>query len=187
VQEHVHESPLVMLLPLVALAFGALGSGYLLKYDFIGGGFAAFWGNSIQVLSTSPMALLDSAPAWAAMAPLAAAIIGVAIAITFYILVPSLPGALSQTFGWLYRFLLNKWYFDEIYDALLVRPALRLAKFAWRFGDEQVIDGVPNGLAALTSDASTQTVKLQTGSIALYAFIMLIGLLAFLSLLLWVR
>jgi NADH-quinone oxidoreductase subunit L len=187
VQEHVHESPLVMLLPLVVLAFGALGSGYLLKYDFIGGGFAAFWGNSIQVLSTSPMGLLDSAPAWAAMAPLAAAIIGIAVAITFYILAPSLPGALSQTFGGLYRFLLNKWYFDEIYDALLVRPALRLAKFAWRFGDEQVIDGVPNGLAALTADASTQTVKLQTGSIALYAFIMLIGLLAFLSLLLWVR
>jgi NADH-quinone oxidoreductase subunit L len=82
---------------------------------------------------------------------------------------------------------LNKWYFDELYDAVLVRPSLKLAKFAWRFGDEQVIDGVPTGLATLTSDASTQTVKLQTGSIALYAFVMLIGLLGFLSLFLWVR
>jgi NADH-quinone oxidoreductase subunit L len=187
VQEHVHESPLVMLLPLIVLAFGALGSGYLLHYDFIGAGFASFWGNSIQVLANSPMTLLDSAPVWAAMAPLGAAIIGIGVAIAFYILVPSLPGILSQRFGWLYQFLLNKWYFDEIYNALFVRPALRLAKFAWRFGDEQVIDGVPNGLAALTSDAAAQTVKLQTGSIAFYAFIMLIGLLAFLSFLLWVR
>jgi NADH-quinone oxidoreductase subunit L len=187
VQEHVHESPLVMLLPLVVLAAGAVGSGFLLRHDFIGDGFAAFWGNSIQVLASSPMSQLDSVPAWVAVAPLAAAFIGIVVAYCFYVLAPSLPVALSQTFGWLYRFLLNKWYFDEIYDALFVRPALRLAKFAWRFGDERVIDGVPNGLAALTADASTQTVKLQTGSIALYAFIMLIGLVAFLSLLLWVR
>jgi NADH-quinone oxidoreductase subunit L len=82
--------------------------------------------------------------------------------------------------------LLNKWYFDEIYDALLVRPSLRLAKRAWR-NDNQVIDGVPNGLAALTADASAQAVKLQTGSIALYAFIMLIGLVVLVSLFIWGR
>jgi NADH-quinone oxidoreductase subunit L len=87
----------------------------------------------------------------------------------------------------LYRFALNKWYFDEMYNAALVRPSLRFAKFAWHFGDEQVIDGIPNGLATLTTDASQQTVRLQTGSIALYAFVMLIGLLAFLSIFLWVR
>ena len=74
-----------------------------------------------------------------------------------------------------------------MYDALLVRPALRLAKLIWHVGDEQMIDGVPNGLAQLTADASSQTVKLQTGSIALYAFIMLVGLLGFLSLFLWIR
>jgi len=130
---------------------------------------------------------LDGAPAWAAMAPLGAAIIGIAVSITFYILAPALPAALSQRFAPVYRFVLNKWYFDELYDAIFVRPALRLAKFAWHFGDEQVIDGIPSGLATLTSDASIQTVKLQTGSIALYAFIMLIGLLAFLSIFLWVR
>jgi NADH-quinone oxidoreductase subunit L len=187
VQEHVHESPLVMLLPLVVLAFGALASGFLLRGNFIGAHFGAFWGTSIAVPATSPMLTLDSAPAWAAMAPLAVAIIGIATAITFYVLAPALPAALSQRFGGLYRFVLNKWYFDELYDAIFVRPTLRIAKFAWHFGDEQVIDGVPSGLATLTSDASTQTVKLQTGSIALYAFIMLIGLLAFLSLFLWVR
>ena len=187
VQEHVHESPLVMLLPLIVLAFGALGSGYVLRTDFIGAGFAKFWGASIQLPASSPMAALDANPAWVTMAPLVVAVLGIAVAFVFYVLAPALPGALSQRLGWLYRFLLNKWYFDEIYDALLVRPALRLAKFAWRFGDEQVIDGVPNGLATLTADASTQAVKLQTGSIALYAFVMLIGLLGFLSLFLWVR
>jgi NADH-quinone oxidoreductase subunit L len=187
VQEHVHESPLVMILPLILLAFGALASGFLLRNSFIGTDFAAFWGSSIQVAANSPMTLLDTVPAWAALAPLVLAICGVAVAVLFYLLAPALPVIFSQRFAWLYLFLLNKWYFDELYDAVLVKPTLRLAKFAWHFGDEQVIDGVPSGLATLTSDASTQTVKLQTGSIALYAFIMLIGLLAFLSLFLWVR
>jgi NADH-quinone oxidoreductase subunit L len=121
------------------------------------------------------------------LAPLIATGLGILVAFVFYVFVPSLPATFSQTFAPLYRFLLNKWYFDEVYNAIFVQPALRIAKFAWHFGDEQVIDGVPSGLATLTSDASTQTVKLQTGSIALYAFIMLIGLLGFLSLFLWVR
>jgi NADH-quinone oxidoreductase subunit L len=187
VQDHVHESPLVMLLPLVVLALGALGSGFLLRSDFIGANFSTFWGASIAVPGNSVMTSLDAVPGWVAIAPLAAGIAGILIAAIFYILQPALPAALSQRFSGLYRFLLNKWYFDEVYDALLVKPALRLARFAWRFGDQQVIDGVPNGLATLTADASTQTVKLQTGSIALYAFIMLIGLLGFLSIFLWVR
>jgi len=187
VQEHVHESPAVMLGPLIVLAAGALGSGFLLRNAFIGAHFAAFWGPSIAVPANSPMTILDSVPAWAAMSPLAAGIIGIATAALFYIFVPSLPVSLSQNLAPLYRFVLNKWYFDELYDAIFVKPALRLAKFAWHTGDEQVIDGVPSGLATLTADASTQTVKLQTGSIALYAFIMLIGLLGFLSLFLWVR
>ncbi len=187
VQEHVHESPMVMMVPLAVLSAGALASGFLLRGTFIGAHFAAFWGASIAVPANSPMTMLDAAPAWAAMAPFAAAIVGIAIAISFYLIAPSLPAALSQRFSGIYRFVLNKWYFDELYDAIFVRPALRLAKFAWHFGDEQVIDGIPSGLAAITADASSQTVKLQTGSIALYAFIMLIGLLAFLSLFLWVR
>ena len=187
VQEHVHESPLVMLLPLVVLAFGALTSGFLLRSTFIGANFAKFWGASIAVPGNSVMTTLDTIPAWAAMSPLAAAFIGLAVAATFYVFAPALPAMLSQRFAGLYRFVLNKWYFDELYDAIFVNPALRIAKFAWHFGDEQIIDGVPSGLATLTSDASTQTVKLQTGSIALYAFIMLIGLLGFLSLFLWVR
>ena len=186
VQEHVHESPFVMLLPLLVLAVGAFASGFVLKPDFIGSHFLAFWGNSIQVAANSPIFTMDSIAYWAKIAPLVLGILGILVAVLFYLLVPSLPGRLAQSLSPVYRFLLNKWYFDEIYDALLVRPSLRLAKFAWR-NDDQVIDGVPNGLAALASDASAQAVKLQTGSIALYAFIMLIGLLVFVSLFIWVR
>jgi NADH-quinone oxidoreductase subunit L len=187
VQEHVHESPLVMLAPLVVLAAGALGSGFLLRNSFIGHGFSAFWGTSIAVLPNSVMQNIDSIPALAALSPLIAALIGISIAAIFYISAPALPSALATQFNTLYRFLLNKWYFDEIYDALLVQPTLRLARFAWHSADERGIDRVPSGLAKLTRDASSQTVKLQTGSIALYAFIMLIGLLGFLSLFLGLR
>jgi len=186
-QEHVHESPWVILAPLLVLAAGASLTGYFLRDDFIGGNFLAFWGSSIAVLPGGVMANLTHPTPLAEFAPLAASFIGLFTAWLFYVAAPSLPALVSQNAGPLYRFLLNKWYFDEIYDALLVRPSLRLAKFAWHFGDEQVIDGVPSGIAALTTDASGQTVKLQTGSIALYAFIMLAGLLGLLSYFLWVR
>ena len=176
-----------MLAPLVVLALGALGSGFLLRNAFIGADFTKFWGASIAAPATGIMGALDTIPHGIALAPLIAAIIGIFIAVFFYLISPATPVALSRALKPVYLFLLNKWYFDEIYDALLVKPVLRLARFAWRFGDEQVIDGVPSGISRLTSDASTQAVKLQTGSIALYAFIMLIGLLAFLSLFLWVR
>jgi len=184
---HVHESPVVMLAPLVVLAAGALLTGILLAPWFVGAHFAAFWGASIAVLPGGVMASLDHPVFVAEWSPLAAGILGLAVAWVFYIRSPAVPAALAARFQWLYLFLLNKWYFDEVYDALLVKPARHLAALIWHVGDEQMIDGVPNGLAHLTGDASSQTVKLQTGSIALYAFIMLIGLLGFLSLFLWIR
>lgn len=187
VQDHVHESPAVMLVPLLFLAIGAFGSGIALKPDFIGANFQNFWGSSIAVATNSAMFHMEDISALAKMAPLLVGIFGILVAVLFYLLVPALPGRLSQSLSPVYKFLLNKWYFDELYDALLVRPSLKLAKFVWRVGDEQVIDGVPKGLAAITADASAQAVKLQTGSIALYAFVMLIGLLVFVSLFIWVK
>jgi len=187
VQDHLHESPWVMLVPLILLAAGALLSGVLLKADFIGDGFAGFWGASIAVPEASIMTNLEHPAFIAEIAPLLASALGIATAILFYVIAPALPAKLSQNFGPVYRFVLNKWYFDELYDAILVRPTLKIAKFAWHRGDEQLIDGVPTLLTSATAGASAQTVKLQTGSIALYAFIMLAGLLVFLSLFLWVR
>ena len=86
----------------------------------------------------------------------------------------------------MYRFLLNKWYFDELYDAVFVRPYQALARALWT-NDARVIDGVPNGLAALTEDGSAAVVRIQTGSIAVYAFTMLIGLVVLVSLYLLIR
>ena len=86
-----------------------------------------------------------------------------------------MPVRLAESFGGLYRFLLNKWYFDELYDVIFVQPAFRLARLFWQVGDVTIIDGVPNGLAELTSDGSREVVKIQTGSLAVYAFVMLIG------------
>jgi len=88
---------------------------------------------------------------------------------------------LASTFRPIYLFLLNKWYFDELYDALFVQPAIAIARTLWQVGDATIIDGVPNGLAELTVDGSAGAVKLQTGSIAVYAFAMLIGLVLLVS------
>ncbi len=105
-------------------------------------------------------------------------LLGIAIAYWFYMISPGLPARLAAAFPAGYRFILNKWYFDELYDFLFVRPYRALARAAWQVGDATIIDGVPNGLAALTSGGSAQVVKIQTGSIAVYAFVMLIGLVA---------
>ncbi len=187
IQDHIHESPWVMLGPLVVLAVGAAGTGLALGGHFIGADAPAFWGASIAVQASGVMSHLDDIPAAIGFAPLAAGIVGFGVAAMFYVLNPALPAALSQQFPGVYKFLLNKWYFDELYDAVFVQPSLKLAKFLWHTGDDQIIDGVPGGLATLTTDASARTVKLQTGSIALYAFVMLIGLLGFLSIFLLVR
>ena len=92
-----------------------------------------------------------------------------------YIAYPLLPMRLAAMFRGIYLFLLNKWYFDELYEAIFVQPAIHLARTLWQTGDATLIDGVPNGLAELTVDGSRQAVKIQTGSVAVYAFVMLIG------------
>ena len=99
----------------------------------------------------------------------------------------SLPERLATTFQPIYQFLLHKWYFDELYDFLFVRPAQSLARLLWHVGDEKLIDGMPNGAAALAAGGSAQVVKIQTGSIAVYAFTMLIGLVVLISIFLLFR
>jgi NADH-quinone oxidoreductase subunit L len=101
--------------------------------------------------------------------------IGAVISYIFYIQRRYLPEELAAQQPLLYQFLLNKWYFDELYDAVVVNGGLRLARALWQTGDATVIDGVPNGLATLATDSSRQVVKVQNGSLAVYAFTMLIG------------
>jgi len=182
VMEHVHESPLVMLVPLVLLAAGATLVGYLFWRPFFGQGWEEFWAGSIHVAPHNHVLHdMHEVPAWVPLAPTAVGVAGIALAYILYMAAPGLPARLASSFRRLYLFLLNKWYFDELYDAIFVRPALRLARIAFRVGDERIIDGMPNGAAALAVDVARGAVRIQTGRVANYAFAMIIGLVVFVS------
>jgi len=177
VMEHVHESPPVMTVPLVLLAVGALVVGFSFHEQLLGADWTAFWGQSIQIAPTNHvLEKMETLPAWVGVAPSVVGLAGIALAYLFYMAAPALPALLAAQFRPIYRLLLNKWYVDELYDALLVRPSLVLARLLWQVGDATIIDGAANGLATLTEDGSVRAMKLQTGSIAVYAFAMLIGL-----------
>jgi NADH-quinone oxidoreductase subunit L len=177
VQEHVHESAWVMLLPLCVLSAGAIVAGFLLHNLVLGADWAAYWHNSLVIAPDNHvMEQMEGVPAAVRYLPLLVGLAGIAMAYWFYMLNPLLPARLAARFRPIYLLLLNKYYFDEIYDVLFVRAAFRLARLLWHTGDETIIDGVPNGLAAMTVDGSNGAVKMQSGSIAVYAFVMLIGL-----------
>lgn len=166
-----------MLAPLFVLAFGAVFAGWL-GYDyFAGDGMKAFWGDSIFVLpGTDPIAAAHHVPLWVKILPIAVGVAGIAGAYYAYMVRPDLPRALAGRLPRLYRFLLAKWYFDELYDALFVRPAHRLGRRLWKDGDGAVIDGVgPDGVAAAARYLARRVAALQSGYIYHYAFAMLIG------------
>jgi NADH-quinone oxidoreductase subunit L len=179
VQEHVHESPWVMLLPLCVLSVGAIAAGFLLQNVVLGPNWDAYWRHAIVIAPDNHvMERMEDLPGGVRYIPLLTGLAGIAVAYWFYMLNPMLPIRLANTFRPIYLLLLNKYYFDEIYDFLFVRPAFRLARLLWHTGDATLIDGVPNGLAAMAVDGSKGAVRIQTGSIAVYAFVMLIGLVA---------
>jgi NADH-quinone oxidoreductase subunit L len=124
-------------------------------------------------------------PAWVPLAPTVVGLAGIALAYVLYMLKPDIPGQLATRFTGLYRFLLNKWYFDELYDAIFVKPAMHVARAFWKTGDARIIDGVPNGAADLAVQAARGAVRIQTGRVANYAFAMIIGLVLFVTLLLY--
>jgi NADH-quinone oxidoreductase subunit L len=184
--EHVHESPLVMLVPLLLLAVGAVFAGAVFAPSFIGHHWEEFWNGAIvNAPGNEIMHHVHEVPGWVPLAPTIVGLGGIALAYVMYMFAPSLPGALARAFPGVHRFLLNKWYFDELYDAIFVRPAQALARGFWKIGDVRIIDGVPNGLAASVAGAARQAVALQTGRVASYAFTMIVGLVVLVSLLLF--
>jgi len=184
--EHVHESPLVMLVPLLLLAVGAMFAGAVFAPSFIGHHWEEFWNGAIvNAPGNEIMHHVHEVPGWVPLAPTIVGLGGIALAYVMYMFAPSLPGALARAFPGVHRFLLNKWYFDELYDAIFVRPAQALARGFWKIGDVRIIDGVPNGLAASVAGAARQAVALQTGRVASYAFTMIVGLVVLVSLLLF--
>ncbi len=179
---HAHESPPAITIPLVLLSLGAVFAGWLLYPAFIGRGQAGFWNGAIfSGQDNHVLSRLDQLPFLLTLVPTLAALAGAATAWFCYMARPALPAQLATRFRPLYLFLLNKWYFDELYDAIFVRPYAVLARLLWHGADEGVIDGSSAGLARLTAGGSVQLVRIQTGSIAVYAFTMLIGLLTLTS------
>ncbi|RWO80304.1 MAG: NADH-quinone oxidoreductase subunit L [Mesorhizobium sp.] len=183
VMHHVHESPPVMLVPLYILAAGALFAGVIFHGAFIGEGYAEFWKASLFTLPENHILHdIHEVPFWVKLSPFVAMLIGFAIAWQFYIRAPEMPKNLAAQHRGLYAFLLNKWYFDELFDFLFVRPAKRLGHFLWKTGDGTVIDGLgPDGVSARVVDVTNRVVKLQTGYLYHYAFAMLIGVAAFVT------
>ena len=183
VMKHIHDSPKVMLIPLAILSVGALFAGLVFKGVFIGEGFEEFWkgaiflGSENQVLNE-----MHHVSFWVAATPTIAMIIGTAVAIYFYLINPLAPRRLARRNDWLYRFLLNKWYFDELYDVLFVRSTKWLGRFLWKKGDGWLIDGFgPDGVSARVLDVTQRVVKLQSGYLYHYAFAMLIGVAALIT------
>jgi len=179
--KHAHDAPTVMTLPLVILAIGAVLAGVAFYGLFIGEQAEAFWRSSLFSLAAAEIdaegAIEELLPAWVVAAPVVIMLIGALWAYYWYIRRPDIPARLVAQNGMVYRFLLNKWYFDEIYDFLFVRPAMRLGRFLWKWGDGWLIDGFgPDGVAGGVLATTRRVVRVQTGYIYHYAFAMLIGI-----------
>ncbi|MGD9738651.1 MAG: NADH-quinone oxidoreductase subunit L [Bauldia sp.] len=178
VLDHAHESPPVMTVPLMILAVGALFAGLVFADSFIGDhALEEFWQGSIfNAAANHIMHDFHYVESWIPWAPTFAMALGLIFAIWFYLMRPQIPVRLAEDQPVAYRFLLNKWYFDEIYDTIFVRPTQWLAKFLWKKGDGWLIDGFgPDGISARVQGVTRSVVRLQSGYIYHYAFAMLIG------------
>ena len=169
-----HESPIVMLLPLVFLSIGAIISGYIFKNIFIGHHSIDFWGASIFFLNKISH---SSIPLWFLLTTPVIVLISIPISFYLYILNPKILDDIKLTNMPLYNFLLNKWYIDELYEKIFVNPAKKIGSFFWKKGDIGIIDKFgPDGISKLVKNLSNKTGRLQTGFIYDYAFVMLLGL-----------
>ncbi len=178
VMSHIHESPYVMTIPLMLLAVGAIAAGFLGLPMVSADG--AFWGGAIVMLG-EPNIIEEAhhVPFLIKVLPIMAGVIGIGLAYVFYIMQPDLPRKLAARMQGAYQFLLNKWYIDELYDFLFVRPAKRLGYNLWQTGDVGIIDHLgPNGFAAAALNVARRATALQTGFVYHYAFAMLIGVAA---------
>jgi NADH-quinone oxidoreductase subunit L len=182
------ESPWVMLVPLLLLSLGAIAAGGLFVDLFIGDAQAQFWRGALFALPAHfggghPAAV----PTWVVWGPLTVTAVGLISAWYAYVLHEGMGARIAAGGGLLWRFLYNKWYFDEVYDALFVRSAKLLGDLFWKGGDKALIDGLgPDGVSAAAYAVGRATGRLQTGYVYHYAFVMLLGIAGLLSYALWV-
>ena len=178
--DETHESPIVMLVPLALLSIGAIFAGLFFKELFIGSvGSANFWGDSIFFLK--PLST-DHPPLWFLL--LTPILVTLSIPLAYYLFVKNrnFPEQIANINKPLYQFLINKWYFDELYDVLFVKSSKKFGLFLWKFFDLKIIDGFgPDGISSLIKKFSVKANKFQSGYIYQYAFVMLIGFSALLT------
>jgi|TARA_B100000073_G_scaffold163476_1_gene135326 NADH-quinone oxidoreductase subunit L len=179
----VHESPKVMLFPLFILSIFTIFSGVYFVDYFMYHDYQYLWQSSIYLSENNHVIeSIHYVPKWVKYSPLVMMVIGLITAIIFYLLYPKVPKFLSSQFNPLYKFLLNKWYFDEIYEFIFVRNISRIGNFLSNFGDKRIIDGLgPDGISLRVMDIAKQISRVQTGYIYHYAFAMLIGLMLFIT------
>jgi len=172
--EQTHESPLIMLLPLVVLALGAMFTGYLFKEILIGHNYLNFWNESIFFLKEIEHLHL---PIWFLLVTPILVVIAIPLSYYLYIKNTSILDDLKKFNGPLHNFLLNKWYFDELYEFLLVKPFKFIGFILWKKGDQNIIDRYgPDGFSKVIKFISIKAIKFQSGFIYDYAFAMLLGL-----------
>ena len=179
----IHESPKVMLFPLIALSILTVFSGVYFVDYFMSHDYQYLWQTSIYLSENNHVIeSIHYVPKWVKYSPLVMMILGLITAIIFYLFYPKIPKFLSIKFNPLYKFLLNKWYFDELYELIFVRNVSRFGNFLSNFGDKRVIDGFgPDGVSSRVMDIAKQVSRIQTGYIYHYAFAMLIGLMLFIT------
>ncbi|HEU4821026.1 MAG TPA: NADH-quinone oxidoreductase subunit L [Qipengyuania sp.] len=173
---HPHESPLSMLIPLGVLSLGAIFSGWLFSHAFLDD--AGFWGGSI-FYNEPLMHAMHAVPLWVKLTATLVMLIGLAIAWQGYIRDPGMPARAAEQLGPVYRFLYNKWYFDEVYHFLFVRPAFWFGRLFWQKGDVGLIDRFgPDGAAWVVQQGAGAAKRFQSGYVTSYALVMLLGLVA---------
>ncbi len=178
-----HESPKVMLIPLLVLATGAIFAGLAFRGFFIGEEQAHFWKGALFFGPDNHILHeMHEIPAFVSSLPTYMMAAGALLAVYAYLIKPGTAAGWAARNPLIYNFLLNKWYFDELYDLIFVRPAFLIGRLFWKGGDGAIIDRLgPDGISARVIDVTHRVVKLQTGYIYHYAFAMLIGVAALMT------
>jgi len=175
-----HESPLVMLLPLFILAIGAIFAGFLFKDLFIGhSGENSFWGDSIKFLN--PLST-EHPPLWFLLTTPALVLSSIPVAYYLFVKNKNIPHQIAKSNKPLHNFLINKWYFDELYNVLFIKFSKKLGIFFWKAVDVKIIDKFgPDGVSSLIKNLSIKASKFQSGFVYQYAFMILLGFSALLT------
>jgi len=173
---HPHEAPWVMLVPLMVLSIGAVFAGFAFYEPFVDS--EDFWGGSI-FFNYDLVHAIHGVPLWVKLTATAAMLLGLATAWLAYIRNPKLPEAAAEQLGPIYRFFLNKWYFDELYNFLFVKPAFWFGRVFWKQLDMGIIDRFgPDGAAWVVRQSAQGAKRIQSGMLNTYALVMLLGVLA---------